>query len=55
VAILQFHEELSDRHVADAARARIDWKYILRLVLTDEGFDFFGFTEFRARLRQALV
>jgi hypothetical protein len=31
--ILQFAEGLSDRQAADAVRARIDWKYVLRLEL----------------------
>jgi hypothetical protein len=50
VTILQFHENLSDRHAAEAVRARIDWKYALSLELTDEGFDFSVLSEFRARL-----
>src|SRR5688572_9477822 len=31
--ILQFAEGLSDRQAADAVRARLDWKYVLRLEL----------------------
>jgi transposase len=31
-------------------RARIDWKYLLGLELTDPGFDFSVLSEFRARL-----
>ena len=50
VTILQFHENLSDRQAAEAVRARIDWKYVLSLELTDEGFDFSVLSEFRARL-----
>jgi transposase len=50
VTILQFHENLSDRQAADAVRARSDWKYVLSLELTDEGFDFSVLSEFRARL-----
>ena len=50
VTILQFHENLSDRQAAEAVRARIDWKYILSLDLTDAGFDFSVLSEFRARL-----
>ena len=50
VTILQFHEQLSDRQAAEAVRARIDWKYVLSLELTDEGFDFSVLSEFRARL-----
>src|SRR5713101_216386 len=50
VTILQFHEHLSDRQAAEAVRARIDWKYALRLDLTDAGFDFSVLSEFRTRL-----
>src|ERR1041385_7647785 len=50
VTLLQFHEQLSDRQAADAVRARIDWKYVLSLELTDAGFDFSVLSEFRARL-----
>src|SRR6266545_3526944 len=48
--ILQFAEGLSDRQAADAVRGRIDWKYVLRLELTDAGFDASVLSEFRARL-----
>ena len=37
--VLQYLEGLSDRQAADAVRGRIDWKYALRLPLTDPGFD----------------
>ena len=50
VTILQFHEHLSDRQAAEAVRARIDWKYVLSLELTDPGFDFSVLSEFRVRL-----
>jgi transposase len=50
VTILQFAEGLSDRHAADAVRSRIDWKYVLRLELTDAGFDASVRSEFRSRL-----
>jgi transposase len=50
VTVLQFHENLSDRQAAEAVRARIEWKYVLSLELTDEGFDFSVLSEFRARL-----
>ena len=50
VTILQFRESLSDRQAAEAVRARIDWKYLLGLDLTDCGFDFSVLSEFRARL-----
>src|SRR5947199_4578347 len=38
VSILQFAEGLSDRQAVHAVRSRIDWKYVLRLHLTDPGF-----------------
>ena len=50
VLILQFAEGLSDRQAADAVRARIDWKYLLGLELTDPGFDQSVLSEFRERL-----
>ena len=50
VTVLQFAEGLSDRQAADAVRARIDWKDLLGLDLTDRGFDFSVLSEFRARL-----
>ena len=50
MTILQFRESLSDRQAADAVRARIDWKYLLVLDLTDCGFDFSVLSEFRSRL-----
>jgi transposase len=50
VTVLQFREDLSDRRAADALRARIDWKYLLGLELTDPGFDASVLCEFRARL-----
>jgi transposase len=51
VTILQFRENLADRQAAEAVRARIDWKYLLGLELTDPGFDFSALREFRDRLR----
>jgi transposase len=39
VTLLQFRENLTDRWAAEAVRARIDWKYLLGLELTDPGFD----------------
>ncbi len=48
--ILQFAEGLSDRQAADAVRARLDWKYVLRLELNDPGFDASVLCEFRGRL-----
>jgi transposase len=50
VTLLQFRETLSDRQAAEAVRARIDWKYLLGLDLTDEGFDHTVLCEFRGRL-----
>src|SRR5215216_2714069 len=50
VTILQFRENLADRQAAEAVRARIDWKYLLGLDLTDPGFDFSVLSEFRDRL-----
>jgi transposase len=47
--VLQFVEDLSDRQAAEAVRARIDWKYLLGLELTDVGFDFSVLCEFRER------
>jgi transposase len=52
VTIFQFMEDLSDRQAAHAVRTRIDWKYALRLDLTDPGFDFSVLSEFRTRLLQ---
>lgn len=50
VTIMQFREKLSDRQAAEAVRSRIDWKYLLRLELTDTGFDHSVLSEFRDRL-----
>jgi transposase len=50
VTLLQFAEGLSDRQAANAVRSRIDWKYVLRLELTDPGFDASILSEFRTRL-----
>src|ERR671938_754705 len=52
VTLMQFREGLSDRQAAEAVRARIDWKYLLGLELTDSGFDFSVLCEFRTRLSQ---
>ena len=38
VTVFQFMEDLSDRQAAHAVRTRIDWKYALRLELSDPGF-----------------
>src|SRR2546428_3013111 len=50
VTIMQLRENLADRQAAEAVRARIDWKYLLSLELTDPGFDFSVLSEFRDRL-----
>lgn len=50
ITIFQSIEDLSDRAVSDAVRARIDWKYALSLELEDFGFDSTVLCEFRARL-----
>jgi len=47
---MQFREHLADRQAAEAVRARIDWKYLLRLELTDPGCDFSVLSAFRDRL-----
>ncbi len=39
-----------DRQAAHAVRSRIGWKYVLRLELTDSGFDASVLSEFRTRL-----
>src|SRR4029434_5239023 len=43
-------EPLPARQAADAVRARIDWKYLLGLTLTDPGFHFSALSAFRDRL-----
>src|SRR4030095_10487895 len=43
-------ENLADRQAAEAVRARIDWKYLLGLDLTDPGVDFSVLSEFRDRV-----
>lgn len=50
VTVLQFAENLADRQAADAVRGRLDWKYLLSLVLTDPGFDYSLLGDFRARV-----
>jgi transposase len=47
VTIMQFRETLTDRQAAEAVRARIDWKYLLSLELTDPGCDFSVLSEFQ--------
>jgi transposase len=48
--IRQFRDHLADRQAAEAVRARIDWKYLRGLALTDPGFDFSVLSAFRDRL-----
>jgi transposase len=50
VTIMQFREHLADRQAAKAVQARIDWKYLLGLDLTDPGFDFSALSECSDRL-----
>ena len=50
VTLMQFRENLADRQAAEAVRARIDWKYLLGLELTDPGFDYSVLSEFRSRI-----
>jgi transposase len=50
VTVMQYSEGLSDRQAEEAVRARIDWKYVLGLELTDTGLDYSGLSEFRERL-----
>jgi transposase len=50
VTLMQFRENLADRQAAEAVRARMDWKYLLGLELSDPGFDFSVLSEFRNRL-----
>ncbi|MFF4550488.1 transposase [Streptomyces sp. NPDC001435] len=50
VSVLQFMEGLSHRHAAAALHGHIDWKLLLRLELTDPGFDNSVLGEFRDRL-----
>jgi len=50
ITIMQFRENLADRQAAEAVRARLDWKYLLALELSDPGFDFSVLSEFRDRL-----
>jgi transposase len=50
VTILQCREQLSDRHAAEAVRARLEWKYLLGLELSDAGVEFAGLSALRDRL-----
>jgi transposase len=50
VTIFQFAEDLPDRRAAEATRARLDWKYALRLARTYPGLDYRLLCEFRQPL-----
>jgi transposase len=50
ITVLQFVENLTDLQAAHAVRTRLDWKYLLGLELTDQGFHFSILSKFRARL-----
>ena len=50
VTILPFRDHRAKRPAAAAVRARIDWKYLLGLALTDPGFAFSVLSECRDRL-----
>ena len=50
VSILQFVEGLTDCQAAQIIQARLVWKYLLGLELTDTGFDYSVLSEFRFRL-----
>lgn len=50
MSIIQYMESYTDRQAAEALKTRIDFKYALRLELTDPGFDFSVLSEFRSRL-----
>src|SRR4051794_21727786 len=50
VTLPRFRENLPDRQAAEAVRARIDWKYLLGLELTDPGSGHTVLCEFRSRV-----
>jgi transposase len=45
--LIQFRESPADGQAAEAVWARIDWKYLRGLELTDPGVDFSVLSEFR--------
>ncbi len=47
---MQYIANLSHRGAAEAVAARIDWKYVLGMDLSDPGFDFSVLSSFRSRL-----
>ena len=53
MTVLQRAKNLTDRLAADAARVRLDWKYLLGLLVDDPGFDHTVLAEFRARVADA--
>jgi transposase len=53
VTVLQRAEKLTDRLAAEAVRARLDWKYLLGLLLEDPGFDHTVLAEFRGKAAEA--
>lgn len=52
VTLFQFAEDLPDREAARQLRVRLDWKYALRLSVTDPGFHYSDLSYFRRRLRE---
>jgi len=53
VTVLQRAEKQTDRMAAEAARTRLDWKYLLGLGLEDPGFDHTVLAEFRGKVAEA--
>jgi transposase len=50
VVVMQYIAGLTDHQAADAVRRGLDWQYTLSLDLTDPGFDFTLWHDFRHRL-----
>src|SRR5258708_2397680 len=50
MSVIQYMENKTDRQVVVALKTRIDLKYAFSLELTDLGFHFSVFSEFRSRL-----
>jgi transposase len=50
VMVRRYIEGLTDRQAADAVRRSMDWKYALRLDVSDPGFDFTLLHDFRGRV-----
>ncbi len=50
VTVFRHLENLGDRQAASMVVTRLDWKYALRLALTDTGFNYSVLSEFRTRL-----